>query len=103
MMVMAPHAYADEATTATPTTETVATAETPAETPATTEATTAETPATTAKTPATTEATTTETPATTEATTAEQGSLETPTWTCRCRVHETSRERLIISLNLSLN
>ena len=76
MMVMAPRAYADEATTATPTTETVATAETPAETPATTEATTAETPATTE---ATTEATTAETPATTEATPAEQGSNETPT------------------------
>ena len=69
MMVMAPRAYADEVTTATPATETVATTETPAptaetttETPATTEATTAETPATT------TEATTAETPATTEAT-----------------------------------
>ena len=87
MMIMAPRAYADEATTATPATETVATTETPAETPATTEATTAETPATTeattAETPATTEATTTEKPA--EATTTEtpaateQGSNETPT------------------------
>lgn len=83
MVIMAPRAYADEATTATPATETVATTETPAptaetttETPATTEATTAETPATTEATttekPA--EATTTETPAATE-----QGSLETPT------------------------
>ena len=75
MMVMAPRAYADEATTTTPATETVATVETPAETPATTEATTT-TEAATAETPATA---TTETPATTEATTAEQGSLETPT------------------------
>lgn len=72
MMVMAPRAYADEATTATPATETVATTETPAPTAETT----TETPATTE---ATTEATTAETPATTEATPAEQGSNETPT------------------------
>ena len=76
MMVMAPHAYADEATT-TPATETVATTETPATTEATP---TTETPATTEATPATTtEATpaTTETPATTAATADETPTIST--------------------------
>ena len=63
MMIMAPRAYADEATTATPATETVTTTETPAPTAETTTETPATTEATTAETPATTEATTTEKPA----------------------------------------